>query len=119
MNDAVAPVAATASATDVEDRDALDVVAALAGRDAADDLRAVGPVAQAVVPALAAGEALDDDLGVCVDEDAMSASLPFGERDGRASGVEHGRLARSASTRGCRRRQDLRGPPRRWCRRGG
>ena len=45
----------------VEDRDALDVLAALAGRDAGDDVRAVGAVAQAVEAALAAGQALDDE----------------------------------------------------------
>ena len=41
----------------VEDRDALDVLAALAGRDAGDDVRAVVAVAQAVEASLAAGQA--------------------------------------------------------------
>ena len=98
-NDAVAPVAATASATDVEDRDAVDVLAALAGRDAADDLRAVVAVAQAVVLALPAGQALDDDLGVLVDEDRHDRFLssrsrarrPHGRR--RAWSVPTGSLA--------------------------
>ena len=104
----------------VEHRDALDVLAALARRDAADDLRAVGPVAQAVVLALPAGEALDDDLGVGVDEDGH-AQFPFPSASATA--------ARAASSmvglRGQLRfgdagvGQDLRGPPRRWCRRGG
>ena len=94
-NDAVAPVAATASATDVEDRDALDVLAALAGRDAADDLGAVVPVAQAVVLALPAGEALDDDLGVLRRRRSPCQFLRSRSamRDGCAGGLEHGRLA--------------------------
>src|SRR5688572_99355 len=49
--------------------DPLDVLAALARRDAGDDQRPVGLVAQAVEPALSAGQALHDDLGVGVDED--------------------------------------------------
>ena len=75
MNDAVAPVAATASATVLNTGMPFDVGAALAGRDAADDLGAVRLVAQAVVLALAAGEALHDDLGVCVDEDGHVSSF--------------------------------------------
>src|SRR5690606_16092940 len=50
-------------------RDALDVGAGLAGVGPRDDLRAVLPVEQPVEAALAAGEALVDDLGVLVDED--------------------------------------------------
>ena len=53
----------------VEDRDPLDVLAALAGRDAGDDLRAVGAVAQPVEAALRAGQALDDEARVVVDDD--------------------------------------------------
>ena len=53
----------------VEDRDALDVLAALARRDARDDVRPVRLVAQAVKAALAAGEALDDEPRVVVDDD--------------------------------------------------
>ena len=53
----------------VEDRDALDVLAALAGRDAGDDLRAVALVPEAVEGALGAGQALDDELRLLVDDD--------------------------------------------------
>ena len=73
--DAVAPVAATASLTRVEDGDAVDVAAALAGRDAADDFGAVVAVAQAVESALPAGESLDDHLGVLVNENAHVSSF--------------------------------------------
>ena len=54
----------------VVDGDALDVGAALAGRDPGHHLGAVVAVAQAVEAALAPGQALDDHLGVLVDEDA-------------------------------------------------
>ena len=55
----------------VEDRDALDLLAAPVGVGAGHHLGAVVPVAQAVEAALAGrAEALDDDLGVLVDEDA-------------------------------------------------
>ena len=53
----------------VEDRDAVDVLAALAGRDAGDDVRAVVAVAQAEEAALAAGQALHEQPRVAVDED--------------------------------------------------
>src|SRR5215216_2113779 len=46
-----------------------DGLATLAGGHAADDLGPVVAVAEAVELALAPGEALDDDLGVGVDED--------------------------------------------------
>ena len=78
----------------VEHRDALDVLAALAGRHAADDLGAVVAVAQAVELALAAGEALDDDLGVGVDED-RHLRLPLLNR--RRSGPLRGRPRASSA----------------------
>ena len=46
----------------VEDRHALDVLAALAGRDPGDQVGPVVAVAQAVEGALAAGQAGDDEL---------------------------------------------------------
>ncbi len=76
----------------VEDRYALDVLAALARGDAGDHLGAVVAVAQPVEAALAAGQALDGDLGVLVDEDAhCSRTRPPCQLDGLAGGVEHGR----------------------------
>ena len=56
----------------VEDGDALDVLAALAGRDAGDEVRPVGAVAQAVEAALAAGEALDEEARLAVDDDRQA-----------------------------------------------
>ena len=53
----------------VEDGHTLDVLAALPRRDAGDDLRAVALVAEAVEGALRAGQALDDELRVLVDDD--------------------------------------------------
>ena len=67
-----------------EDRDALDVLAGLAGRDAGDDLGAVRAVAEAVEAALAAGEPLDDETGLGPDEDRHQAG----------SGCRGGRCAR-------------------------
>ena len=64
-----APVSLDRSRDRVEDRDAVDVLAALAGRDAGDDVRAVVAVAQAEEAALAAGQALHEQARVAVDED--------------------------------------------------
>src|SRR5205085_1600820 len=61
----------------VEDRDSLDVGTTLAGRHPGHDLRAVVPVAQGVEAALPAGEPLDDDPRVLVDDDRHQASPPF------------------------------------------
>ena len=69
MSVAFAPVVVDGVGDRVEDRDALDVLAALARRDAGDDVRAVGAVAQAEEAALAPGQALDDEPRVAVDED--------------------------------------------------
>ena len=60
----------------VEHRHAVDLAAEPAGRDAADDLRP-GAVVEALareVDRLAAGDALDDEGGVGVDEDAHPAT---------------------------------------------
>ena len=55
----------------VEDGHAvLGLLAAAAGRDAGDDLRAVLDAALGLEAALLAGDALDEDAGVRVDEDA-------------------------------------------------
>ena len=63
----------------VEDRHAVDLAALAARRDAADDLRA-GAVVEALagqVHGLAAGDALDDEGRVLVDEDAHAAAPIF------------------------------------------
>ena len=58
----------------VEDRHAVDVAALAAGRDAADDLRAVVEALAREVDRLAAGDALDDEGRVLVDQDAHAGA---------------------------------------------
>ena len=70
ITDAFAPVSFTASCDGVEDRPALVRRAALAGRDAADDRGAVGRGLLGVKRAFAAGEALDDQPRVLVDQNS-------------------------------------------------
>ena len=53
----------------VEDRDPVDRLAALPGRDARDDVRPVGAVAQRVERPLAPGDPLDDEARRAVDDD--------------------------------------------------
>src|SRR5439155_12588694 len=53
----------------VVDGDAVDVLPALAGRDSGDDLGAIGPVPQAVEAPLGAGQPLDDEPRLLVDDD--------------------------------------------------
>ena len=77
---ALAPVFCTASATRVEQREAFLAGAALARRDAADDLRAVVAALRGVKGAGLA-HALADDACVLVDENAHSRiPLSFMER---------------------------------------
>ena len=57
----------------VEDGDAFDVLAALARGHARDEVRAVGAVAEAVEAPLRAGQALDDEPRVVVDDDRHQA----------------------------------------------
>ena len=64
----------------VEHGHALDVLAALAGRHARDEVRAVGAVAEAVEAPLGAGQALDDEPRVVVDDDRHQAGYRL-ERD--------------------------------------
>ena len=68
ITDALAPVFSTASRHRVEHRPALVRRPALAGRDAADDVRAVGLRLLRVKRALASRDALDDETGRFVDE---------------------------------------------------
>ena len=91
MHDAVAPVAATASPHVGEHGDAVDIGAGLLGAGPGDDLRAVGAVELAVEAALTTGQALVDDLGGLVDEDAHLARAS-GELDGLLRRIEHGGL---------------------------
>src|SRR5204862_8035130 len=51
------------------DRDPLDVLSALAGRDAGDDVRPVRPVAESVEATIAPGQALHDEPRVAADDD--------------------------------------------------
>src|SRR5439155_7386792 len=53
----------------VEDRNALDVLAALARRDAGDDVRPVGAIPETVEAPFAAGQALHHEARVAVDDD--------------------------------------------------
>ena len=97
----------------VEDRDALDVLAALAGGDAGDEVGAVGLVAETVEGALAAGQPGDDQLRVVADDDAH-LSPPAPRRCARRRA--------SSSPGACsagRPRRGSSGPPRSWCRRAG
>ena len=68
ITDALAPVFAHRVGDGVEHRPALVRRPALAGRDAADDVGAVRRGLLRVERAFAAGEALDDEAGVLVDE---------------------------------------------------
>ncbi len=72
----------------VVDRHAVDVAAGAAGRHAADDLRAVVEALARQVHGLAAGDALDDEGGVLVDEDGHRFAL-LHLRDGAAGGFVH------------------------------
>ena len=99
-NEASAPVAATASATRVEDRDALDVLPPLPGVIAGHHLGAVGPVAQAVEPALARRSG-PGRRPWCSRRRRCSRLSPRslsrrGQGDGPAGGVEHGGLGHQA-----------------------
>ena len=58
----LAPCSATASAIESKTGTPVDVLAALAGGDAGDEVGAVLAVAQPVEAALAAGQARDDQL---------------------------------------------------------
>jgi hypothetical protein len=60
----------------VEDRQAQMRGAALAGRHAADHLRAIGDGLFGMEGALRAGEALADDAGVFVDENGHEIVTP-------------------------------------------
>ena len=75
MQEAFAPVGRHGVLHGVEDGNALDGLAALAGGDAADDLSAVGDHLLRVELALAPRDALDNDLGVFVYQDAHACSL--------------------------------------------
>ena len=92
--------------------------AGLAGVDAADDLGAGLEHQRGVLGALAAGDALDDDLGVLVQEDRHVLSVPYCVRElgglvgALVHGVGQGHQRVVGLGAGCG------GPPRRCCRRG-
>ena len=65
----------------VEHRHALDVLPALARRDAGDEVRPVAAVAEAVEPALGPREALDDEPRLVVDEDRHQSPSIRPDRD--------------------------------------
>ncbi len=73
----------------VEDGNAVDVLAALAGRDAADDVRAVCAVVERVEGSLAAGDARDRQAGVLVDQDGHQPAPALRERDNLLGGLVH------------------------------
>ena len=83
----------------VEHWDAFDILAALAGRDAGNDVRAVALVAQAVEAALAAREALDDEPRVGVDDDRHYFGTPLRTRVGSGMTPSPMRSPSSSRTR--------------------
>ena len=89
----------------VEDRDAVHVLAALAGRNARDDLGAVVAVAKRVERALAPGDAGDAEARVGVDEDGHQQR----QLHDALGGAEHRRLG--VHVRQVRLGQQARGPP--------
>ena len=99
-----------------EHRDAVDVGPRLLRAGAGHDLRAVGTVQLAVEAALASGQALVDDLGVLVDEDAHVARCL--RRARRPCSPRRAWWAASAAGRTGAVRGSC-DPRRRWCRRGG
>ena len=88
----------------VEDGNALHVLAALAGRHAADHVRAVAPVVERVERALAAGDPGDRQAGVLVDEDAHQLCL-LRQRDDLLGRLVH--RARRVHVRQCGLLQQL------------
>ena len=93
----------------VEDRHALDVLAALAGGDAGDEVGPVGLVAQPVEGALAAGQAGDGELRLAADDDAHAAPPASSTTRRAASSIVFSwcRLGRSASARIARPSSEL------------
>ena len=90
----------------VEHGHAMDVAAEPARCDAADDLRALA-VVQALtreVDRLTAGDALDDERGVCVDQDATSGARAPLDLDDRATRrlVQRDASGRRTRPRTCR-----------------
>ena len=69
----------------VEDGDPLDVLAALARRDAADDVGAVAAVVQRVEAALAAGDPGHAQARALVDEDRHQAAAPTARPEASAT----------------------------------
>ena len=91
ITDALAPVFSHRFGDRVEDRPALVGRAALAGRDAADDVRVVGRGLLGVERALAAGQALDEETRLWSDQNghgsygAATATFETGAHDSCAA----------------------------------
>ena len=97
----------------VEDRDPLDVLTALARRDAGDDLRPVVAVAERVERPLVPGDALDHEARPLVDEDAHAVAPARSAASSAASSMfAAGTIRGWAASAGSSAR------PRRSCRRG-
>src|SRR5690606_24466916 len=84
----------------VEHRQAEVLAAALARRHAADDLGAVVDHLLGVEGALGAGEALDDDLGVLVDQNAHCVSFVL-RSPGKAAGRTREMMVPMGGAPGC------------------
>ena len=98
----LAPRSPTGLGDRVEDGHAVDVLAALAGGDAGDQVGAVVAVAEPVEGALAAGEAGDDQLGVGADDDAHLSVTAAGFGYASTRQLDHGFAAPSIVFSTCR-----------------
>ena len=98
----------------VEDGDPVDALAALAGRHAGDDVRAVVAVLQRVERPLTTGDALHDEPRLLGDQDRHVRLLSPGQRRAVRRRASSARQTRSPA----RRRRAGVGPRRRSCRRG-
>ena len=94
-----APASAHRGGDRVEDRDALDVLAALSGRHAGDDVRPVRAVAEPVEAALRARQPLDDETCLRVDEDRHQAASSTARRAPSSIVASACRFGRAASPR--------------------
>ena len=99
----------------IEHRQAQVLLAAAPGRHAADQLGAVGERLLGMEGALLAGEALADDPGVLVDQNAHACNLSCAQRDDLARRIRQ-ILGRGDGEPALG--EHRRAPARRWCPRG-